>query len=42
VTVAALDSGVADATYYRHAVRATFGVNPAPEFRKIERSERSA
>jgi transcriptional regulator GlxA family with amidase domain len=33
-------SGFADATHYSHAFRDTFGVNPAPVFRKIERFER--
>jgi AraC-like DNA-binding protein len=40
MTVAALDSGFADATHYSHAFRDTFGVNPAPVFRKIERFDR--
>ena len=40
MTTAALDSGFADATHYSHAFRDTFGVNPAPVFRKIERFER--
>jgi AraC-like DNA-binding protein len=40
MTVAALDSGFADASHYSHAFRDTFGVNPAPVFRKIERFER--
>ena len=30
----------ADATHYSHAFRDTFGVNPAPVFRKIERFDR--
>jgi hypothetical protein len=42
VTAAALDSGFADATHCSHAVCNTFGINPAPEPRKIERSERLA
>lgn len=37
MTLAALDSGFADATHFSHAFRDTFGVNPAPVFRKIER-----
>ena len=40
MTNAALESGFADATHYSHAFRDTFGVNPAPVFRKIERFER--
>jgi len=40
MTIAALDSGFADATHFSHAFRDTFGVNPAPVFRKIERFER--
>jgi AraC-like DNA-binding protein len=40
MTLAALDSGFADATHYSHAFRDTFGVNPAPVFRKIERFDR--
>lgn len=40
MTIAAVDSGFADATHYSHAFRDTFGVNPAPVFRKIERFER--
>jgi AraC-like DNA-binding protein len=40
MTFAALDSGFADATHYSHAFRDTFGVNPAPVFRKIERFDR--
>ena len=39
MTLAALDSGFADATHFSHAFRDTFGVNPAPVFRKIERLE---
>ena len=39
LTYAALDSGFADATHFSHAFRDTFGVNPAPVFRKIERFE---
>lgn len=42
MTIAAVDSGFADATHYSHAFRDTFGVNPAPVFRKIERFERLA
>ena len=34
------DSGFADATHFSHAFRDTFGVNPAPVFRKIERFDR--
>ena len=40
MTLAALDSGFADATHFGHAFRDTFGVNPAPVFRKIERFDR--
>jgi AraC-like DNA-binding protein len=40
MTTAAMDSGFADATHFSHAFRDTFGVNPAPVFRKIERFER--
>ncbi len=40
MTFAAMDSGFADATHYSHSFRDTFGVNPAPVFRKIERFER--
>jgi len=40
MTTAAVESGFADATHYSHAFRDTFGVNPAPVFRKIERFER--
>ncbi len=40
MTYAALDSGFADATHFSHAFRDTFGVNPAPVFRKIERFDR--
>jgi transcriptional regulator GlxA family with amidase domain len=36
----AIECGFADATHYSHAFRDTFGVNPAPVFRKIERFER--
>jgi AraC-like DNA-binding protein len=39
MTLAALDSGFADATHFSHAFRDTFGVN-APVFRKIERFDR--
>jgi AraC-like DNA-binding protein len=39
LTYAALDSGFADATHFSHAFRDTFGVNPAPVFRKMERFE---
>jgi AraC-like DNA-binding protein len=39
MTIAAVDSGFADATHFSHAFRDTFGVNPAPVFRKIERFE---
>ncbi len=42
MTMAAVDSGFADATHFSHAFRDTFGVNPAPVFRKIERFERAA
>jgi AraC-like DNA-binding protein len=40
MTRAAVECGFADATHYSHAFRDTFGVNPAPVFRKIERFER--
>jgi AraC-like DNA-binding protein len=40
MTRAAMECGFADATHYSHAFRDTFGVNPAPVFRKIERFER--
>jgi AraC-like DNA-binding protein len=40
MTMAAIECGFADATHYSHAFRDTFGVNPAPVFRKIERFER--
>jgi len=40
MTMAAMESGFADATHFSHAFRDTFGVNPAPVFRKIERFER--
>src|SRR5680860_833809 len=40
MTTAAMESGFADATHFSHAFRDTFGVNPAPVFRKIERFER--
>ena len=40
MTLAALDSGFADATHFSHAFRDTFGVNPAPVFRKIARFDR--
>lgn len=39
MTRAALDAGFADATHFSHCFRATFGVNPAPVFRKIGRFE---
>jgi AraC-like DNA-binding protein len=42
MTIAALDSGFADATHFSHAFRDTFRVNPAPVFRKIERFEHLA
>lgn len=40
MTMAAMECGFADASHYSHAFRDTFGVNPAPVFRKIERFER--
>jgi AraC-like DNA-binding protein len=39
LTRAALDAGFADATHFSHSFRDTFGVNPAPVFRHIERFE---
>jgi AraC-like DNA-binding protein len=39
MTRAALDAGFADATHFSHSFRHTFGVNPAPVFRKVERFE---
>lgn len=39
LTRSALDSGFADATHFSHSFRETFGVNPAPVFRHIERFE---
>lgn len=39
LTRAALDAGYADATHFSHSFRATFGVNPAPVFRKLGRFE---
>ncbi len=39
LTRAALDAGFADATHFSHSFRDTFGVNPAPVFRYIERFE---
>jgi AraC-like DNA-binding protein len=39
LTRAALDSGFADATHFSHRFRETFGINPAPVFRHIERFE---
>jgi AraC-like DNA-binding protein len=39
MTRAALDAGFADATHFSHSFRDTFGVNPAPVFRKIGRFE---
>lgn len=39
MTRAALDSGFADSTHFSHSFRHTFGVNPAPVFRRIERFE---
>jgi AraC-like DNA-binding protein len=39
LTRAALDVGFADATHFSHCFRDTFGVNPAPVFRKLERFE---
>ena len=35
MTLAALDSGFADATHFSHAFRDTFGVNPAPVDRAL-------
>jgi AraC-like DNA-binding protein len=40
MAIAAIESGFADATHFSHSFRDTFGVNPAPVFRKIERFER--
>jgi AraC-like DNA-binding protein len=40
LTRAALDAGFADAAHFSHCFRDTFGVNPAPVFRKIGRFER--
>jgi AraC-like DNA-binding protein len=42
MTRAALDAGFADATHFSHSFRHTFGVNPAPVFRRIERFEVTA
>lgn len=42
MTRAALDAGFADATHFSHSFRHTFGVNPAPVFRSIERFEVTA
>lgn len=39
LTRSALDAGFADAAHFSHCFRDTFGVNPAPVFRKIERFE---
>jgi AraC-like DNA-binding protein len=39
MTRAALDAGFADATHFSHSFRHTFGVSPAPVFRRIERFE---
>lgn len=39
LTYAALDAGFADATHFSHSFRETFGVNPAPVFRYIQRFE---
>lgn len=39
LTRAALEAGFADATHFSHSFRDTFGVNPAPVFRYIERFE---
>ena len=39
MTRAALDAGFDDATHFIHSFRETFGVNPAPVFRHIERFE---
>jgi AraC-like DNA-binding protein len=39
MTRAAMDAGFADATHFSHSFRGTFGVNPAPVFRHIERFE---
>lgn len=39
LTRAALDAGFADATHFSHCFRDTFGVNPAPVFRRIDRFE---
>lgn len=40
LTRAALDAGFADATHFSHRFRDTFGTNPAPVFRKLNRFER--
>jgi hypothetical protein len=42
MTRAALEAGSADATHFSHSFRQTFGVNPAPVFRRIERFEVTA
>ena len=39
MTRAALDAGFADATHFSHSFRETFGVNPAPVFKRIDRFE---
>jgi len=39
LTRAALDAGFADAAHFSHSFRDTFGVNPAPVFRRIDRFE---
>ena len=39
MTRAAMDAGFADATHFSHSFRDTFGVNPAPVFRRIDRFE---
>jgi AraC-like DNA-binding protein len=39
MTRAALDAGFADATHFSHSFRDTFGVNPAPVFRRMGRFE---
>jgi AraC-like DNA-binding protein len=39
MTRASLDAGFADATHFSHRFKDTFGVNPAPVFRHIERFE---
>lgn len=40
LTRSALDAGFADAAHFSHCFRDTFGVNPAPVFRKVKRFEK--